>query len=103
MKSVYLDIDHSKYILDWKYGSGCAEVLEKMLPIHKVEFIRNSGARLSDGDLYRVTDTEDNILLLMIKYCFPIVDADTVDYYLSLSYYEQQNFKNKLAEGSVPA
>jgi hypothetical protein len=103
VKSVYLDIDHSKYELDWKYGAKCETVLEKMLPIHKVEFIRNSGARLSDGDLYRVTDTEDNILLLMIKYCFPIVDSDTVDHFLSLSSYEQQRFKNKLAAGNVPA
>jgi hypothetical protein len=98
-----MDIDHSKFELDWNYGTNCNEVLKNMLPAYNVEFIRNSGAKLSEGDLYRVTDTEDNILILMIKYGFPIVDAKTVDYYLSLPYYEQQRFKQKLAAGIVPA
>jgi hypothetical protein len=49
----YIDVPYT-YDYNWSAGKNVNAVLEQMLPASRVEFICNSGGKISTGDLYSV-------------------------------------------------
>ena len=80
MHTFYIDIPHGfKY--DHSNGDGDVTVARQLgVPI--VEFICNSVAKISDGDVYEVTvkDEQDETFLIL-KYGFRTIDRSVVEEY----------------------
>lgn len=59
MNEFYIDIPY-EYHYDWKIAKDCQEVLRVQEGFATVIFIANRDAKLSAGDLYKVTLKEDD-------------------------------------------
>ena len=85
---VYIDVPY-EFNLDWSLitnpdmPSLQADQVMTVVNGHTTEFVRNSGAGLSAGDLYRVSfkQQEDEVFFLL-KTPFKIVNKQVVDDYL---------------------
>lgn len=86
---IYIDVPHS-FELDWQLipksqqeNPFAAQHVMTVVTGHKTHFIRNSGAKLSEGDLYRVSfETEQDKTFFILKTQFKVVNKQVVDDYL---------------------
>lgn len=87
---IYIDVPH-EFELDWdlvpysqQEDLHPAEHVMTVVTGHPTKFIRNSFAKLSGGDLYRVSfKNEKDQLFFILKTPFKIVNKHLVDDFLS--------------------
>lgn len=86
---VYIDVPHS-FDLDWdlisasaRQSNHAADHVMTVVTGYPTTFIRNSGAKLSQGDVYRVSFNEqEDETFFILKTPFKIVNKQVVDDYL---------------------
>lgn len=59
MQTLYIDVPYGRPV-DWTISPSIERVLEHELNLRTVKFICNSGAGLSDGDLYAIELRDDD-------------------------------------------
>lgn len=97
---VYVDVP-DEFEIDWsilpaEYRDkvGAADYLMTLKIGYPAEFIRNNLAKLSDGDLYKVSfDNEEDELFFILKSQFKLVNKQVVDDFLAD--YEQRRKKSE--------
>ncbi len=87
---IYIDVPH-EFELDWTLiprdsrgdiGHGCDYIMT-IVTGYPTLFIRNSGAKLSEGDLYKVSfEKPEDETLCLLKTGFKTVNKQVVDDYL---------------------
>lgn len=86
---IYIDVPHS-FNLDWdlisapeRQSAHAAAHVMTAVNGHTTTFIRNSGAKLSNGDLYKVSfNKQEDETFFILKTPFKIVNKQVVDDYL---------------------
>jgi hypothetical protein len=87
---VYIDVPH-EFELDWELiplaqrpALHAAEHVMTVVTGYPTKFIRNSGAKLSQGDVYKVSfKKQEDETFFILKTPFKIVNKQVVDDYLT--------------------
>ncbi len=88
MHIFYVDVP-SDYKYDWSISSSPTEIL-RVETGTLIEFVCNSHARISDGDVYQVgVETEKDELFFLLKTGFSKMKTEVVKEYLQLRFRDQ--------------
>ena len=85
----YIYIDSEDFELDWNLipDSSKVNAANRVMTVvtgHPTEFIRNCGAKLSEGDLYKVSfKRKEDETFFILKTPFKLVNKQVVDDYLT--------------------
>ena len=92
MHIFYVEVP-SDYKYDWSVSSSPTEVL-RVKTGTLVEFVCNSHARISDGDVYQVgVDSDKDELFFLLKTGFSKMKTEVVQEYLQYRYRDTPAFK----------
>jgi hypothetical protein len=92
MHIFYIEVPNG-YKYDWSISSSPTEVL-RVETGTLIEFVCNSHARISDGDVYQVgVDTEKDELFFLLKTGFSKMKTEVVTEYLQYRYRDTPAFR----------